>query len=121
MLKIHTGSGESGKTTISKQIQIVYQGGFTTEELMEKRSHIYKNIAESITVLIREIKRLDATFANPENNERARRIEDFYERHDMSIRITPELADLIDGIWHDENVGPFMDRSSEFYIMDSAP
>lgn len=42
-----TGSGESGKSTIVKQMKIIHQGGFTTEQLLEYRPIIYRNVVES--------------------------------------------------------------------------
>lgn len=99
----------------------MYQGGYSKHEFEERRSAVYKNVGESITALIREMKRLNESFADPENAELARRIEKWYDVNDLSTTITPDLADMIARVWSDKNVGPFMDRTSEFYIMDSAP
>jgi len=40
---------------------------------------------------------------------------------DLSFRITPELAEEIDSICTDQAAIRALDRTSEFYILDSAP
>ena len=41
------GSGESGKSTIVKQMKIIHQNGYTPEELLAFRPLIWKNLFES--------------------------------------------------------------------------
>ncbi|GME89067.1 unnamed protein product [[Candida] boidinii] len=51
------GSGESGKSTILKQIKILYLDGFTKRELYDYKPFVYKNIldcSESIIKALRE-------------------------------------------------------------------
>ncbi|RKP21588.1 G-alpha-domain-containing protein [Rozella allomycis CSF55] len=50
-----TGPGESGKTTLLKQLQIVYLGGFSTEERMRFRKNVYTNIFEAVQQLCRSV------------------------------------------------------------------
>lgn len=51
------GSGESGKSTIVKQMKIIHQSGYTKEELFTWRSIVYKNVLESAQVLVLAIKK----------------------------------------------------------------
>lgn len=44
------GAGESGKTTIIKQMKILHIKGFSTEERLEKLQEIKENVFESIKV-----------------------------------------------------------------------
>lgn len=44
------GAGESGKSTIVKQMRILHINGFSDEEKREKVKEIRKNIRDSITV-----------------------------------------------------------------------
>ena len=41
------GTGESGKSTIFKQMKILYGNGFTQEELERYKWHIWSNIVET--------------------------------------------------------------------------
>lgn len=47
-----SGAGESGKSTVVKQMKIIHQGGFSTEELNDFRMHIYRNIQESMLQIL---------------------------------------------------------------------
>mgnify|MGYP003643398229 CR=1 FL=1 len=45
------GTGQSGKTTIGKQLKILHQNGFTPEEIMHYRDLIYKNILDECILI----------------------------------------------------------------------
>lgn len=47
-----SGAGESGKSTVIKQMKIIHQGGFPHEELLDFRTQIYRNIQESILQIL---------------------------------------------------------------------
>lgn len=47
-----SGAGESGKSTVIKQMKIIHQGGFTPEELTDFRIQIYRNIHDSILAIL---------------------------------------------------------------------
>ncbi|CAL4121790.1 unnamed protein product [Meganyctiphanes norvegica] len=49
------GAGESGKTTIIKQMKILHINGFSKEEFAEKRCEVRSNIFESITTLLSQL------------------------------------------------------------------
>jgi len=53
-----TGSGESGKSTIVKQMKIIHQDGFKPEELDEYRPVIYKNVLDSAQQVIIYMKKI---------------------------------------------------------------
>ncbi|KAF8890358.1 guanine nucleotide binding protein, alpha subunit, partial [Infundibulicybe gibba] len=51
-------SGESGKSTIAKQMRIIHQGGFSNAELASFRPIVYSNVldsAQSVVVYMRKI------------------------------------------------------------------
>ena len=45
------GTGQSGKTTIGKQLKILHQNGFSPEEIMTYRDLIYKNILDECVLI----------------------------------------------------------------------
>ena len=47
-----TGSSGSGKSTVIKQMKIVYQDGFSVEERIAYRTTIYRNLLESAQALV---------------------------------------------------------------------
>ncbi|ODV70468.1 guanine nucleotide binding protein, alpha subunit [Hyphopichia burtonii NRRL Y-1933] len=53
------GSGESGKSTIVKQMKIIHKNGFSKEELFEYKPFVYKNILDCIRNVINAIMELE--------------------------------------------------------------
>ncbi|KAJ6610859.1 G-protein alpha subunit-domain-containing protein [Mycena sp. CBHHK59/15] len=52
------GSGESGKSTIVKQMKIIHQPGFCPTGRAEYRTIIYKNVLDSARTLVRVMRRV---------------------------------------------------------------
>lgn len=53
------GSGESGKSTIVKQMKIIHQNGFSKEDLYEYKPFVYRNILDCIKSVITAIMDLE--------------------------------------------------------------
>ena len=47
------GAGESGKSTVLKQMKILHQGGYSAEERESYREIIWSNAIQSMQVLVR--------------------------------------------------------------------
>ncbi|KAJ7723127.1 putative G protein alpha subunit GNA-3 [Mycena metata] len=52
------GSGESGKSTIVKQMKIIHQGGFEDRERVDYRTTVYKNVLDSAGTLAMVVRRV---------------------------------------------------------------
>lgn len=52
MLTTVSGAGESGKSTIIKQMRIIHSGGFPDDERRQTRAVIYSNIVVAYKVLL---------------------------------------------------------------------
>jgi guanine nucleotide-binding protein G(i) subunit alpha len=65
------GSGESGKTTIVKQMKIIHQSGFSRDELLAYRPTIYKNLVDSAQAILSRMEKLQLAPQTPENRVRA--------------------------------------------------
>lgn len=46
------GTGESGKSTVVKQMKVIHQGGFSPEELGDFRPQIYRNIQDAMLQIL---------------------------------------------------------------------
>jgi guanine nucleotide-binding protein subunit alpha len=64
------GSGESGKSTITKQMKMIYMNGYSTEELLTYRSNIYRNVIESIKQILIAMERINAEISNEQTKAR---------------------------------------------------
>jgi hypothetical protein len=61
------GSGESGKSTIVKQMKIIHQSGFSREELLTYRLTIYKNLVDSAQDIILAMRKIGIDCETPSN------------------------------------------------------
>lgn len=52
MLITSKGAGESGKSTIIKQMRIIHSGGFPEDERRQNRAVIYSNLVVAFKVLM---------------------------------------------------------------------
>ncbi|KAH8923340.1 guanine nucleotide-binding protein alpha-3 subunit [Atractiella rhizophila] len=68
------GSGESGKSTVVKQMKIIHQGGYSRDELLLARMTIYKNIIESAQAIVLALRKFNLEPKTTENRANAERI-----------------------------------------------
>jgi guanine nucleotide-binding protein G(i) subunit alpha len=114
------GSGESGKSTIVKQMKIIHQSGYTVEELSMYRMTIYKNLVDCAKALIGAMRQFDIEPTIPINREYC----DFLIEYQVVTEpptLNPEVGEAVQALWKDPCMADLMDRQSEFYLMDSAP
>uniref|UniRef100_A0A673I440 Guanine nucleotide binding protein (G protein), alpha transducing activity polypeptide 2 n=1 Tax=Sinocyclocheilus rhinocerous TaxID=307959 RepID=A0A673I440_9TELE len=105
------GAGESGKSTIVKQMKILHQGGYTKEEQIEFRSIIFGNILQSAMAIIRGMEMLDINFGSPaEDGQKLQNLADSIEEGTMP----PELADVIKRLWKDSG----LNDSAGYYLSE---
>ena len=140
---IAPGSGESGKSTVVKQMKIIHQGGFSPEECMFYRPAIYQNLLESAQAIVFAMYKLSIKPMDPQNRvrhllylasctltrqptrqETVKQIAE-YELDppfiDSNFLLPEKLALSIKRLWNDPVIPQIMDyHSSEFYLMDSA-
>lgn len=116
------GSGESGKSTIVKQMKIIHGSGYTRDELLVYRYTVYKNLVESAQAIVSAMHKIGVDPVEPINRQYAEEISGFELPKDIeaSYSLPAELATAIESVWKDPIIAQVMDRSNEFYLMDSA-
>ncbi|AAW45486.1 hypothetical protein CNBH0490 [Cryptococcus deneoformans B-3501A] len=114
------GSGESGKSTIVKQMKIIHQNGYSKDELLSFRGVIYKNVLDSAQALIMAMRKIGVDPEDANNRSYADRILEYRMDAGLDAVIPSEILYNIESLWHDPVIPSVMDRSSEFYLMDSA-
>ncbi|XP_051280665.1 guanine nucleotide-binding protein G(t) subunit alpha-2 [Dicentrarchus labrax] len=113
------GAGESGKSTIVKQMKILHQGGYTKEEQLEFRAIIYGNILQSALAIIRGMEMLGIDFGASSGQEDAQKLQNLSDSIEEGTMPT-ELADVIKKLWNDSGVQAGFDRAAEYQLNDSA-
>ncbi|XP_030634600.1 guanine nucleotide-binding protein G(t) subunit alpha-2-like [Chanos chanos] len=113
------GAGESGKSTIVKQMKILHQGGYTKEEQLEFRAVIYGNILQSALAIVRGMEMLDLKFGSPAGSEDAQKLQNLSDSIEEGT-MPPELADVIKRLWKDSGIQASFERAAEYQLNDSA-
>lgn len=66
------GSGESGKTTIVKQMKIIHQSGYSQDERLIFRSTIFKNVLDGAKAICEALEKLEIEPDDPSTVVRPR-------------------------------------------------
>ena len=64
------GAGESGKSTILKQMRIIYSEGFHLDERKEVRQVIFSNMIVAFKIIAEEMRELGVSYERPESEVR---------------------------------------------------
>ncbi|TGZ73113.1 hypothetical protein CRM22_001714 [Opisthorchis felineus] len=112
------GAGESGKSTIVKQMKIIHQNGYSKEECMKYRPVVFNNTVQSMMAILRGMEHLDISFANEERNTDAMLVLSFANT-DVT-EFSRELSLALMRLWCDPGVQTAVSRSREFQLNDSA-
>ncbi|ORX60294.1 guanine nucleotide binding protein, alpha subunit [Hesseltinella vesiculosa] len=113
------GSGESGKSTIVKQMKIIHQNGYTKDELFTWRTTVFKNVIESAQALIGAIRRYELSFQNQDTEQYADYLLDYNIGEGP---LDPAFVQAIQCLWKDDAVHRLLQGEIDgFYVMDSAP
>ncbi|KAJ3905859.1 heterotrimeric G-protein alpha subunit, GPA3-like protein [Lentinula edodes] len=116
------GSGESGKSTIVKQMRIIHKDGFPDSERATYRSIVYRNVLDSAQAIIVAMRKLGIDCTIYSNRMLADKIMDYHLDETTAFTLSPEIADAIHQFWGDPVMSKVVDEhGSEFYLMDSAP
>ncbi|KAJ7603240.1 guanine nucleotide binding protein, alpha subunit [Mycena polygramma] len=103
------GAGESGKSTVLKQMKLIHLDGYNAQE-----RDAYKEIIYSNTIQTRSSKampQLDISLA-PQNDARRTTI--------LADVLPRDLADAVRGLWRDPGVKEAVRRSREFQLKATA-
>jgi guanine nucleotide-binding protein G(i) subunit alpha len=113
------GAGESGKSTILKQMKLIHEGGYSRDERESFKEIIYSNTVQSMRVILEAMESLEL----PLDDQRA-------EYHVQTIfmqpaqiegdSLPPEVGAAIEALWQDKGVQDCFKRSREYQLNDSA-
>ncbi|XP_051567798.1 guanine nucleotide-binding protein G(s) subunit alpha isoform X1 [Myxocyprinus asiaticus] len=118
------GAGESGKSTIVKQMRILHVNGFNAEEKKQKIQDIKNNIKEAIDTIVTAMSMLapPVQLACPANQFRIDYILNLANQKDFEF--TPvsrkEFYEHTKTLWQDEGVRACFERSNEYQLIDCA-
>lgn len=127
------GSGESGKSTIVKQMKILHKNGFSKTEAYEYKPFVYKNVLECVKNVVNAIFELQPDLVAPQGTEveteGSTHVLDYQELqdilgYDLSVSteevFSSDIAEKIKRLYGHPEVLEFMKvHQGHFYLVDS--
>nr|XP_027238812.1 guanine nucleotide-binding protein G(f) subunit alpha-like [Penaeus vannamei] len=109
------GAGESGKTTIIKQMKILHISGFSPEEKMEKAQDIKSNVLEAISTLSSNMELLGI----PLGSENNRASFEYIRGIELEGFAFPqEFYDHTERLWGDSGIREAYAQQHKFQLID---
>ncbi|KAI8886602.1 guanine nucleotide binding protein, alpha subunit [Backusella circina FSU 941] len=114
------GAGESGKSTLLKQMRIIHEGGFPDEEKLSYREVVFSNMIESMRIIIEEMIKLKISIDDPDNEDAFDLINSLPEQVECSYDLPEEICSAMRDLWQDEGVKACYKRRNEYQLNDTA-
>lgn len=116
------GAGESGKSTIFKQMKIIHNKSYSQEECNKCRDIIYSNLLLGIRILCIQADKMGNELESPENKDRQERLISLPEQQIVtgsSSLLTPDMWEDLRALSTDKAIRETWLRKAEFQINDS--
>jgi len=114
------GSGESGKSTVLKQLKMIHKIEMTQAEIQDYIQSLRRNALQCMNILIEQTQVYQIELTNEESKEKAallQKLDD--EETDDSFNI--DVADAINYLWKNEPaIKEVWEKRSEYWILDAA-
>lgn len=116
--KDYTMTGESGKSTLIKQMKLIHEGGYSKEERDTFREIIYSNTIQSMRVILEAMEEMEIQL-NEEMLPYRKTIYALPQQIEQDT-LPPEATEAIKVLWKDAQVLQVYSRSQEYQLNDSA-
>ena len=113
------GTGESGKSTIVKQIRIIHEDGYTPGERKKYISIVHSNTLQSLFAIMHGMKKLEIEFTDESRYQDLEMITTI-TKTSSEQNITSEIGETMTRLWCDVGVQRCFSRSREYQLNDSA-
>ncbi|ROT41386.1 guanine nucleotide-binding protein alpha-2 subunit [Sodiomyces alkalinus F11] len=112
------GAGESGKSTVLKQMKLIYAQGFSKSEKLEWKPVVFNNVVQSFRLIFDAMRELGVGFENPENDKHMAYLMVDYE---ISARdpLPKDYLEPIKSLWADGGVKMAIAKGNEFALHDN--
>lgn len=114
------GAGESGKSTVVKQMKVIHLGGYSEEELAGFKSTVSQNVVQCMGSIVRAMQKLEIDFESEDRKNDSNTILECIDGGTEISELTPALSDSVRNLWKDEGVQAAYKRANEYQLNDSA-
>ncbi|RYP50570.1 hypothetical protein DL768_003966 [Monosporascus sp. mg162] len=112
------GAGESGKSTVLKQMRLIYAQGFTKSEKLEWKPVVFNNVVQSMRVIFDAMHENSIEFENKDNEKnQALLLVDVEISPNDSL--PPEYLEPIKSLWADAGVQKATLKGNEYALHDN--
>ncbi|KAJ3180956.1 guanine nucleotide-binding protein subunit alpha [Geranomyces variabilis] len=112
------GPGESGKSTIFKQMKLIHSSGFDENDRRNFRIVIIRNVIQSMLAIIAAMDRYQIPLSDP-TNERHRDTLKATNVEQAPESLSAEVTAAVKALWKDAGVRACYARRSEYDLQDS--
>lgn len=113
------GAGESGKSTILKQMKLIHDGGYSPEERESFKEIIFSNTIQSMRVILEAMDNMGLSLKNPGSQKYVTTILNLPNQIEGD-NLPSEVSSAIKHLWADQGILECFNRSREYQLNDSA-
>ncbi|XP_074008195.1 guanine nucleotide-binding protein G(o) subunit alpha isoform X4 [Numenius arquata] len=113
------GAGESGKSTIVKQMKIIHEDGFSGEDVKQYKPVVYSNTIQSLAAIVRAMDTLGIEYEGSSGSDAGRLLFSLITQCQRGT-VPPELLSAMMRLWADSGIQECFNRSREYQLNDSA-
>jgi len=119
-LTYRPGAGESGKSTIIKQMRIIHSNGFQEDEKVQTRAVIFSNVIVACKVLMEIMKSQDMKFEHDATTIHADLLQELSADVDAEAAFKDdEVKDALKMFWKDGGVRAAVAKGHEYALNDN--
>ncbi|KAG5350715.1 Guanine nucleotide-binding protein subunit alpha [Termitomyces sp. Mn162] len=112
------GAGESGKSTVLKQMKLIHHGGYNEQERDSYKEIIFSNTIQSMRAVLEALPHLDITL-DPQNDVCRHIILSLPSQIEADV-LPHDVSEAVRTLWRDPAIKEAVSRSREFQLNDSA-
>ena len=114
------GTGESGKSTIAKQMKILYQEGYTDDNKEDYRDLVFANVVQSMMAIVKAMSRLEIELENPNRQSDVKIVQNASCLMN-GFKMAGEIGEALQRLWFDAGIREcFGQHAGKFQLNDSA-
>jgi GTPase SAR1 family protein len=109
------GAGETGKSTIIKQIRRIHGHAPSAKELSRTIISLHNNVIDCMKILLYQLDIFEFTLEDPDDLKTAAEVQNFPENKIIDY----EMAGHIENLWRHQSIQSTYERRAEFWLLDS--
>ncbi|XP_070764087.1 guanine nucleotide binding protein (G protein), alpha activating activity polypeptide O, a isoform X5 [Enoplosus armatus] len=116
------GAGESGKSTIVKQMKIIHEDGFSGDDVKQYKPVVYSNTIQSLAAIVRAMDTLGLEYGDKERKDDRRLLFSLSSSSSEPIFDygSGQLLSAMMRLWSDSGIQECFSRAREYQLNDSA-